>query len=130
MCARDSLWVSLCISLPYMWEEEVLPSLSTFPWICVCPPLSLIPIAISLSLFYGYFCLSHPPLRPRIAGFPGASNDKESACNVGDPGSWFRKIPWRRARQPIPVFLLENSMDRGAWQATVHGVSRSRTEMK
>jgi len=29
-----------------------------------------------------------------------------------DPG----KIPWRRAWQPIPVFLLENPIDRGVWQ--------------
>ena len=49
---------------------------------------------------------------PRIAGFPGASDDKESACNVGDPGSWVRKIPWSRARQPAPVFLMENCMDK------------------
>ena len=34
-------------------------------------------------------------------GFPGASDSKESACNVGDLGS----IPWRRAWQPTPVFL-------------------------
>ena len=34
-------------------------------------------------------------------GFPGASDSKESACNVGDLGS----IPWRRTWQPTPVFL-------------------------
>ena len=37
------------------------------------------------------------------------------------------KIPWRREWQPIPVFLLENSMARGDWQATVHGVAKSWT---
>ena len=31
---------------------------------------------------------------------------------------------WRRQWQPTPVFLLENPMDRGTWQATVHGVAR------
>ena len=40
---------------------------------------------------------------------------------------WVGKIPWRRAWQPIPVFLLENPMDRGAWWATVHAVSESDT---
>ena len=40
------------------------------------------------------------------------------------------KIPWRRAWQPTPVFFLENSMDRGAWQATVHWVAKSRTQLK
>ena len=39
--------------------------------------------------------------------FPGGSGGKESACNAGDPSfdPWVRKIPWRRKRQPIPVFL-------------------------
>ena len=49
--------------------------------------------------------------------FPGGSDDKESACNAGDPGSipgWgsnpsVRKIPWRREWQPNPVFLLGES---------------------
>ena len=38
---------------------------------------------------------------------------------------WVRKIPWRRAWQPTPVFLPGESMNRRAWQATVHGVSKS-----
>ena len=40
-------------------------------------------------------------------GFPGGSNDKESACNAGDLDSvsWVGKIPWRRVWQPTPVFL-------------------------
>ena len=48
-------------------------------------------------------------------GFPGGSDSKESACNLGDPsGSWVRKILWRRAWLPTPVFCLGNPMDRGA----------------
>ena len=40
-------------------------------------------------------------------GIPGVSDSKESACNVGDPGSksWVRKIPWRRDWLLTPVFL-------------------------
>ena len=41
---------------------------------------------------------------------------------------WVGKIPWRREWLPTPVFL-ENSMDRGAWQATVHGVAKSWTQL-
>ena len=37
----------------------------------------------------------------------------------------FGKIPWRRVWQPTPVFLLENSMDRGAWWAIVDGITKS-----
>jgi len=40
-------------------------------------------------------------------GFPGGASGKESAClwkrHGFDP--WVRKIPWRRAWQPTPVFL-------------------------
>ena len=38
--------------------------------------------------------------------------------------AWAAKIPWRRKRQPTPVPLLGNPMDRGAWWATVLGVVR------
>ena len=56
-------------------------------------------------------------------GFPGSSVGKKSTCNAGDTGDMglipgeCGKIPWRRAWQPTPVFLLENPMDRGAWRA-------------
>jgi len=41
------------------------------------------------------------------AVFPGGSDCKASAYNVGDPGSnpWVRKISWRRKWQPTPVSL-------------------------
>ena len=47
-----------------------------------------------------------------VLGFPGGSDGKESACDVGRPGfePWVRKIPWRRAWQPTPgVFHGESS---------------------
>ena len=43
--------------------------------------------------------------------------------------SWVGKISWRRAWQPTPVFLPGESVDGGAWWATVHGVSKSRTQL-
>ena len=41
----------------------------------------------------------------------GSSDSKESACSAGDPGfdPWVGKIPWRRAWQPPPGFLPEES---------------------
>ena len=59
-------------------------------------------------------------------GFPHSSISKESACNAGDPGS----IPgWGRFSgegngNPLQYSRLENPIDRGAWQATVHGIAR------
>ena len=38
--------------------------------------------------------------------------------------------PWRRVWQPIPVVLLENPMDRGASQATVHRVTKNQAQLK
>ena len=40
------------------------------------------------------------------------------------------EVPWGSEWLPIPVFLLENSMDRGAWQATVHEVTKSWTQQQ
>ena len=62
--------------------------------------------------------------------FPRRRSGKESACQCRrhkrcrfDP--WVRKIPWSRKWQPTSAFLLENSTDRGAWWATVHGSAKS-----
>ena len=47
--------------------------------------------------------------------------------------TWVRslgwEVPWRREWLPFPVFLLEDSMDRGAWQATVHRVTKSQIRL-
>jgi len=53
-------------------------------------------------------------------GFPGGSDGKQYACNVGDPGSTPR---WVR----LQYSCLDNSLDRGAWWATVHGIAESNT---
>ena len=64
-----------------------------------------------------------------LSHFPGGSDGKESACNVGDSGSIpeLGKIFRRRKWLPPPVSCLENLTDRRAWQATVHGVTKSWT---
>ena len=45
-------------------------------------------------------------------------------CRKPGFNSWVGKIPWRRKWQPLQYFCLENPMDRGAWQTTVHWVTR------
>ena len=64
-----------------------------------------------------------------LRGFPGGSDSKESACSAGDPGliPWLGRYPGEGNDNPLQYTCLENSMDRGAWQATVHGVTKSRT---
>ena len=58
-----------------------------------------------------------------------SSDSKESACNVGDLGSipWLGRSPGEGNGYPLQYSCLENSMDRGAWQAIVHGVAKSWT---
>ena len=62
-------------------------------------------------------------------GFPGGSDGKASAHNTVDLGSIPRlgRSPRERNGNPLQYACLENSMDGGAWWATVHGVTKSRT---
>ena len=62
-------------------------------------------------------------------GFPSGLNGKESACNAGGPGSipGSGKSPGEGNGYPLQYSCLENSVDRGAWRATVHGVAGSGT---
>ena len=62
--------------------------------------------------------------------FCGASG-KEPACQCRKHNScgfdpWAGKMRWRTKWQPLQCSCLENPMDRGAWWATVHGVTKSR----
>ena len=52
--------------------------------------------------------------------------NKESACSVGDPGSipGSGRFPGEGNGNPFQYSSLENPVDRGAWQATVHGVTK------
>ena len=62
-------------------------------------------------------------------GFPGGSEVKASASNVGNPGSipGLGRSPGEGNGNPLQYSCLENPMDRGAWQAAVHGVTESDT---
>ena len=64
-------------------------------------------------------------------GFPGGSDGKESACSAGDAGSipGLGRFPGEGNGSPLQYSCQENSMDRGAWWATVYGVARSQTRL-
>ena len=58
-----------------------------------------------------------------FSGFPGGSEGKKSACSAGDVGSIPGSGRWPREGNghSVQCSCLEKFMDRGAWQATVHG---------
>ena len=62
-------------------------------------------------------------------GFPHSSVGKESVCNAGDLGliPGLGRSPGEGNGSPLQYFCLENPMNRGAWQATVLGVTKSWT---
>ena len=64
-------------------------------------------------------------------GFLGGSDGQGSPCNVGDLGSspGSGRAPGEGNGYPLQYSCLENSMDRGAWQATVHGVVKSQIRL-
>jgi len=64
-------------------------------------------------------------------GFPHSSVGRASACNVGDLGSipGWKISPGEGNGYPLQYSCLENPMERGAWQATAHGITRVRHDL-
>ena len=66
-----------------------------------------------------------------VCDFPGGSEVKASAWDVGDlgliPGSG--RSPGEGNGNPLQYSCLDNPMDRGAWSATVHGAAKSQTRL-
>ena len=67
-----------------------------------------------------------------VRGVPGGSDGKESACNVGDPGSvpGLGRSPGEGTRYLLQYCCLKNPMDRGAWQATVNRLAQSLRQLE
>ena len=81
----------------------------------------------SFFFLYIYFSVS-------TSKFFQLSSGKESACNAGDTGDVdlipvSGRSPGEGNGYPFRFSCLENSMDRGAWQAIVYGVTTSRTQV-
>ena len=67
-------------------------------------------------------------------GFPGGAVVKNLPANArkaGDVGSipGSGRSPGGENGSPLQYSCLENPMDRGVWQATVHGISKSQTRL-
>ena len=66
-----------------------------------------------------------------VLGLTCSSNGKESACEAGDQDSipGLGRSSGEGNGNPLQYSCLENSMDRGAWRATVHGLAQSHTRL-
>ena len=126
--ARTLEWVAISFSNAWKWKVKV-KSLSRVrpsatPWTAACTRLLRpwdFPGKSASNFIFVY----------SLIFFPGDSDSKESTCNVGDVGS----IPgWK---DPLEEHMATHSsilawripLDRAAWQATVHGVAKSRTQL-
>ena len=78
-------------------------------------------------------CLSYPntKLHLQCMDFPGGAAVKNSPANAGDPGSTpgSGRSPGAGNGNPLQYSCLGNPMDRGAWRATVHGVTKSGNQL-
>ena len=69
-----------------------------------------------------------------IRGFPNGSEVKNLLANAGDAGDMVSipglgRFPEEGNGNPLQYSCLENSMNRGAWKAVVHGVAKSQTRL-
>ena len=87
-------------------------------------------ILVFVELARGFFFF-FKPIQSKSYSFPDGSNGKESACNVGGLGSvWVWEDPLEEGMAAHSSILAWRiPMDRGAWRATVHGVTNSRTRL-
>ena len=92
------------------------------PWV-----LSAVDTAVFSFAFFPTKLRTMPAsLSPLRLDFPGGSDGKEATASAGDPGlipRWGR-FPREGNDNTVWYCCLENPMDRGAWRATVHGVTR------
>ena len=83
--------------------------------------------------FFSFFLifLFPPPLRCSLFYWHYSSVGKETAYSAGDPGSipGLERSPRYGNGNPLQYSCLENPMDRGAWQATVHGLASARHDL-
>ena len=89
--------------------------------------VNVLPLSVMWAMGLSYVC--------PLLDFPSGPSGKEPACQCRRCKRcrfypWVRRISWRRARQPTPVFCLKNPMDRGAWWATIHRVAKSWIRLK
>ena len=135
---RQEYWSVLPFSSPGDLPDPGIklgsPSLQTDSLLSEPPGKSQSSICLAVLFFNRklksvYLSFGFVAFFPHIRGFPGGSDSKEFACNAGHPGliPGSGRSPGEGNSNPLQYSCLENSMDRGSWQATVHSVTKSQT---
>ena len=93
------------------------------------PKVRFVPISYAFLFFFYSSFLQKLCLLLSLFGFPGGTVVKNSPANAGEVGliPGLGRSPGEVHGNPLQYSCLQNSMDRGAWQATVHGVTKSWT---
>ena len=120
--AQGTTWVSICF-FTYSWWPQFEKKNSIVSW-----EYKML-LRGGVIWLESCVCVCVDVLMP--TGFPGGSEVKASACNAGDIGliPGLGRSPGEGNGNPLQYSCLENLMDGGAWQATVHGVTKSRTRL-
>ena len=132
--ARTLEWVAISFSNAWKWKVKVKSfsriRLPATPWTTAyqAPP----PMGFSRQEYWSGVPLPSPLEKPIVVdywGFQGGSVVKNVPANAGDPGSipGSGRSPGEGNGNPLQCSFLENSLDRGARQARVHGVTKSQT---
>ena len=105
--------------------------LSPFPRTVLCIGLAAPSLRVKMQDSNGQSSYFNVRYLKGHLGFLSRSAGKESACSAGDPGQIPEsgRSPGERICYPLQYSCLENSMDREAQQATVHGVAKSQTRL-
>ena len=122
MHVNNSVYIHIYVMCIYIYESESITQLC--PTLCDTMDYSPPGSSVHGILHAGYICIIY-------IGFPSGSDSKEFSCNVGDLGSIPKSggCPGEGNGHPLQ-YCLKNPMDRGAWQATVRGIAKSRTQLK
>ena len=93
-------------------------------------PMNCLPFILFIKSAICHIYLQDP-FMININSFPGGSDSKDSACNVGNQSLIPRlgRSPGEANGNPPQYYCLENPMDGGAWQATIHRVAKSWTSL-
>ena len=95
---------------------------------CVTPKNQVFILCVALNPRVNYWFL---PYTHFASLYPSGSDGKTSACNSGNLGSilGLGRSPGGEHGNQLQYSFLENSMYRGNWQATVHGFTKSHTQL-